>query len=85
MEKGFGFFRDSVGNRSSSRLLGFIVSCYALVLATAILGIGYVNKDSAILLATSAGTIFTTIAGPAMFFMFNNKQKEITKELQLVK
>jgi len=71
-----GFFEDSEGNKSSSRALGFIVTLYALLLATGVVVSGYIQNTPTMLLATAAGTIFTTIAGPAMYFMFNNKKVE---------
>lgn len=64
------YFESSPGNRSSSRLLGFIVVTYALLLSTSIIILGHIEGASIITTAAAAGTTFTTIAGPAMAFMF---------------
>jgi hypothetical protein len=80
MEPKSGFLQDHNGHNSSSRLLGFMVTIWALVLTTAVVIVALFNPASElILVAASAGTLFTTIAGPAMFFMFNNKKEEISK------
>ena len=71
-----GFFQDRYGNYSSSRLLGFIVVICALVLTTTVLILGYISGASMILVATAMGTTFTSIAGPALVYMFGNKQSE---------
>lgn len=71
------YFEDSKGNKSSSRLIGFIVIMYALLLVTAVILIGVHEKSSVIQTAVAAGTLFTTIAGPAMYYLFNNKREEI--------
>jgi len=70
-----GYFEASPGNRSSSRLLGFIVTTYALLLSTVIIWLGHIEGSSVISTAAAAGTVFTTIAGPAMAFMFFKSQK----------
>lgn len=73
MEK-TGYFEASPGNKSSSRLIAFIVIIWALVLATAVVWFG---KETIIVAAAAAGTIVTTIASPAYLFMFNQKRQEI--------
>ena len=78
-----GYFEDPKGNKSSGRILGFIVTLYALALSTAIVVLGYIEGTSVLTTAASAGTIFTTMAGPAMFFMFNNKKVEAKENEQL--
>lgn len=72
MEK-TGYFEASPGNKSSSRLIAFIVIVWALVLATAVVWFG---RDNIIVAAAAAGTIVTTIAGPAFIFLFNQKRFE---------
>ena len=74
-----GFLQDAKGNDSSTRLLGAIIIIYALLLATAIIILGAVSGVSILLTATAAGTTFTTIAGPAMLFLFHNKKEELSK------
>lgn len=73
MEK-TGYFEASPGNKSSSRLIAFIVIVWALVLASAVLWFG---KDNVMLAAAAAGTLVTTIAGPAFIFLFNQKRFEM--------
>lgn len=75
-----GYFQDSKGNYSSTRLIGFIVIMYSLLMATAVLIFGHLDGSKVMISATAAGTIFTTIAGPVMFFMFHNKKEEIVKD-----
>ena len=72
-----GFFDGVNGDRSSSRLSGFIIIIVALFFAGEVIWFG---REQIMLAATSAGTIFLTIAGPAMLFMFQNKQAEIKAE-----
>lgn len=80
MEPKSGFLQDHNGHNSSSRLLGFLVVIWALILTTAIITVGLMSPTSElILIAASGGTLFTTIAGPAMFFMFTNKKEELSK------
>lgn len=76
METKVGYFQDGDGNNSSSRLLGFIVTLYALGLATSVIALGHIEETGIMVTAAAAGTIFTTIAGPAMLFMFSNKKEE---------
>jgi hypothetical protein len=71
-----GYFQDSDGNKSSSRLIACIVILYALILSSAIVLIGYIQKTPPMIIATAAGTIFTTIAGAAMVFLFAQKKTE---------
>jgi hypothetical protein len=77
MKTAFGFLQDAQGNRSSSRLIGLIVTIYALVQSSAIVLIGYLHNEGLMIIATSAGTAFTAIAGPVMLFLFGNKSKEV--------
>jgi di/tricarboxylate transporter len=76
MEKGHGYFEDSHGNKSSSRMIGVLVVCYALLLATAVLVFGFMEKTTVMLSAAAAGTIFTTIGGPGLVYLFTNKGLE---------
>ena len=72
-----GFFQSISGNNSSSRLIGFIVVAMALVFAQEVIWFG---KSEIMMAATAAGTIFLTIAAPAMAFLFAQKKQEIKKE-----
>ena len=71
-----GYFNDPDGNKSSSRLIAFIVIMAALVFSSAIILIGYDQKTGVMVIAPAAGTIFVTIAGPAMAFLFVQKKTE---------
>lgn len=72
-----GFFESLNGNRSSSRLIGFLVVLIALFYVGIILFIG---KENIVTAATASGLLFTTIAGPAMVFLFAQKRTEGTQE-----
>ena len=72
-----GFFDSVSGNRSSSRLSGFIVIVAAMLFAQEVIWFG---KEDILTSAIAAGTIFMTIAGPAMLFMFGNKVTEVKHE-----
>lgn len=71
------FFESISGNRSSTRLIGFIVVCAALFFAQQIIWFG---RNEIMLAATAAGTIFLTIAGPALAWIFAQKRTEIKQE-----
>lgn len=75
--KGHGYFEDAIGNKSSSRLIGVTVVYYALVLATMVQILGFIEGTKVMVTAAASGTVFTTIAGPALFYLFNNKKEEI--------
>ena len=72
-----GFFDSVTGNKSSSRLIGFIVIIASLVFVQEILWFG---RNDIIQAAISGGTIFLTIAAPAMAFLFAQKKNEIKTE-----
>lgn len=74
-----GFFQSISGNNSSSRLIAFIVVIVALIFAQEVI---YFGKQSVIEAATAAGTIFLTIAGPAMAFVFLQKKTEVKQEVK---
>jgi hypothetical protein len=70
-----GFLSSTHGNRSSSRLIGIIIIIWSLALCTLVL---YWGKAEVVKAAVSAGTLFITIAGPAMVFLFQQKKNEIS-------
>lgn len=72
-----GFFDSVSGNKSSSRLVGFIVILFSLLFVQEIL---FFSSKDIIAASIAAGTMFMTIAGPAMLFMFGNKREEIKHE-----
>lgn len=61
------YFHSISGNKSSSRLIGFIIILVALLDINVIL---YLGRESIVNAAVAAGTLFITIAGPAMGFLF---------------
>ena len=68
-----GFLEAPSGNKSSSRLIGLLIITAALIFAQEVL---YFGKESVIEAAAAAGTIFLTIAAPALAFLFKQKQTE---------
>ena len=72
-----GFFDSISGNKSSSRLIGFIVIVAGLILAQEVILLG---KSDIVQAAIAAGTLFITIAGPAMAFLFFQKKNEINQQ-----
>lgn len=72
------FFQSISGNQSSSRLIGFIVIMSALIFAQEV--IWFSKNESMISAAAAAGTIFLTIAAPAMAFLFAQKKTEAKQE-----
>lgn len=76
MEKN-GFFDSVSGNRSSARLGGWVVVMVALIFAQEVI---YFGRAEVVLAAAGAGTIFVTIAGPAMIYLWSNKQTEVKHE-----
>lgn len=59
-----GFLKSISGRDSSTRLIGFLVILYAMLMGYLVLYWGKEKEESIILLSTSAGTLFTMIAGP---------------------
>jgi hypothetical protein len=72
-----GFFDSVSGNRSSARLGGWTVVLVALIFAQEVIWFG---RTDVVLAAAAAGTIFATIAGPAMIYLWQNKQTEVKHE-----
>jgi methionine synthase II (cobalamin-independent) len=72
-----GFFDSVSGNRSSARLGGWTVVMIALIFAQEVI---YFGRTEVALAAAAAGTIFVTIAGPAMIYLWSNKQTEVKHE-----
>lgn len=68
------YFDSISGNRSSSRLIGFIVIVFALIENSVVL---YLGRADVVQAAIAAGTLFITIAGPAMAFLFAQKGQEL--------
>lgn len=75
-----GFFQSISGNNSSSRLIGFTVIVYAMLMGFLVLYWGKEGKESMIALATAAGVLFTTISGPVFIWLYNQKKTEVKQE-----
>jgi hypothetical protein len=74
-----GMFESISGNKSSSRLIGFIVIMVALAYSGWVIWLG---RTDIVQSATAAGVLFITIAAPAMAFLFAQKGQEIKQETQ---
>jgi hypothetical protein len=83
MEKGYGFFRDAKGNRSSSRLIGVLSVGYALLQSTMIIILGHFETASIITTSAAASANFLAIAGPAMVYLYNNKKEELNGKVKV--
>jgi hypothetical protein len=69
-----GFLQGADGNSSNSRLIADCVILAAIVLAEQVL---LFRGDAGIMVAASAaGTIFLTVGGSAMAFLFVQKKEE---------
>jgi len=71
------YFESISGNKSSSRLIGFIIIIFALIENAVVL---YLGRNEIVNAAIAAGTLFVTIAGSAMAFLFAQKSQEIKQE-----
>jgi hypothetical protein len=69
-----GFLSGIDGNKSNSRLVADTVILASLLFAQEVI---LLTKESMVATAVAAGTIFITMAGPAMAFLFVQKQNEI--------
>lgn len=76
------FLEDPDGNKSNSRRIGLLVVIAALILAQEVLIFAYLEGTKVMVSSTAAGTLFITVAGSAMYFLFKQKQTETktTKE-----
>lgn len=74
---GSKYLQDSNGNFSNSRLVADIVIVIALIFAQEVL---YFGRDNVITAAAAAGTIFITVAGPALAFLFAQKKNELKQQ-----
>lgn len=74
------FFQKGTEN-SSSRLIGFIIIANALLLLNFVI-VFKILTDPLVNIATlllAAGGLFIQVAGPAMYFLFKQKQNEVSK------
>jgi len=74
-----GFLQSISGRDSSTRLIGFLVIIGALLMSEQVLYWGR-NSENLLLVASAAGTLFMTIAGPVLVWMFNQKKTEVKQE-----
>ena len=70
-------FQSINGDVSSARITGFMIVVVALVFVQEILWFGRSDPMTA---ATAAGTLFLTIATPAMAYLYANKREEVKAE-----
>jgi len=75
-----GFLKSISGRDSSTRLIGFTVVFYAMLMGFLVLFWGKEKDESVILLATSSGTLFSMIAGPTFIWMYGQKKTEVKQE-----
>jgi len=76
-----GFLQENNGNNSNSRLIADMIIIVSLIFAGIILLVEAKEPDPNIMLmATSAGTVFSTIAGPALVFLFMQKKNEVEQD-----
>lgn len=68
------YLESGPGDKSSSRLIAFVIIMVALIDVNVILIFG---RDNIMVAAAAAGTLFLTIAGSAMVFLFQQKKNEI--------
>jgi len=73
-----GFFEVSPGNHSQSRLITFIMVIVALIFAQEVI---YFSRNNIVIAVASAASIFLSIAGPALAFLFAQKKTETTDKL----
>lgn len=73
-----GYFESMRGNKSSTRLIGFTIIITTLIFCQEILWFG---RNDIVQAAIACGTMFLTIATPAMAYLFVSKQSEL-KSLQ---
>lgn len=73
------FFYSSFGRLSSTRLLGALMIGFSLLFVQEILIYGFLNADPKDILtvAGAASTLFVSVAGSAMAFIFKQKQTEV--------
>ena len=74
-----GFLKSTQGNMSSTRLYGGLIILYGMLMGFLVLFLGYLMKESILALAPIAAVTFSSIAGPAMIFLFQQKKKEVEK------
>lgn len=73
------FFQKGTAN-SSSRLIGFLIITNALLLLNFVIIYKILTKPDIEItsLLLSAGGLFIQVAGPAMYFLFKQKQTEVS-------
>ena len=74
-----GFFDSTQGNKSSTRMFGGVIIIYGMLMGFLVLLLGYLMKESILALSPIAAVTFTSIAGPALIFLFQQKKNEVEK------
>lgn len=81
-KKPYGFFQDTNGNKSSARLLAFILIVTSLVFAQQFIIFAILQKVNVLLIASSVATTVTTISGGAMLYLFGKQKSELDNQQQ---
>ena len=88
-----GMFTDGQGKTSSSRVISVSIITISLLMAVAIVVVGIIialkNDDGSatplLTSASAAGTLFITMGGASMFFLYNQKKGEIKAMAEVLK
>jgi hypothetical protein len=75
--KPYGFFQDTNGNKSSARLLAFILIVTSLVFAQQFIIFAIIQKINVLLISSAVATTVTTISGGAMLYLFGKQKAEL--------
>jgi ABC-type Fe3+-siderophore transport system permease subunit len=76
-----GFLKSISGRDSSTRLIGFAVIPYAMLMAYLVLYWGKEAGSDIMQLSIAAGTLFSMIAGPTFVWMYGQKKTEVKQEI----
>jgi hypothetical protein len=70
------FLEAPNGDKSSNRLFTLVIVCVALLDVQVILLMGYIEKSGLMVTVTAATTLFTGLAGIALYSLYQNKKSE---------
>ena len=72
-----GFFEESEGVKSNSRLIADVMIIFGLLMASGFILIGVLKPEVDLMkIATAVGVLFGSVAGTAMTFLFFQKKEE---------
>jgi len=76
-----GFFEDQNGDKSSSRLIAVIMIGFGLIMSSSFILIGLLRPEVDLMkTALAIGVLFSSVAGPALLFLFAQKKEEGKQE-----